>query len=118
VDDRLTGRRGHGGGELRLRPLGRGLLWREELTVDWGDGRPLRGHREYHLVPVGPGWEVRHADGALFHLWRPGDTVTHPCADDLYTGVVDGSARAWRVVWEVRGPRKDHRIETGFSRAG
>ncbi len=72
----------------------RRYLWRDDLSVWFEDGRFF-----HHVPPAG------------------GDTG-HWCAPDQYDGRYDFSGwPVWRCIWEVRGPRKDYRMETEYRRA-
>lgn len=66
--------------------------------------------------------EVLYEDGRFFHLARvrgASCAVRHDCGPDLYEGeyLFDAPDR-WRLVWRVRGPRKDYRMETLHERIG
>ena len=61
------------------------------------------------------GWFVHFSDGRPFHPWAIGETVTHPCAPDTYTGRIDGTGdpvTRWDVVWQATGPEKDYLMTT------
>lgn len=68
----------------------------------------------------GPGLCVAFADGRPFHRVPPGGgAVSHWCDPDQYDGLYDFSAwPAFRVTWEVRGPRKAYRMVTDYRREG
>ncbi|MEU8703135.1 DUF6314 family protein [Streptomyces sp. NPDC048680] len=87
---------------------------RGEFT--WG-GETRPASREHLFEPAGGGAAfVRFADGRPFHSLdlREGRYVAdHPCAEDVYRGEFSVLATdCWRVVWTVRGPAKDLRLET------
>ena len=69
-------------------------------------------------------WEadltVRFADGRFFHrVPGEGGEVSHWCDPDQYDGSYDFSDwPAFAVVWRVRGPRKDYRMQTRYWREG
>lgn len=122
VLDRRTGTRGCVHGALVVTDEGGRLHWAERGTLRW-DGREVPVERTYLLVPgIEPGIEpqVLFADGRPFHPWRPGEWVEHPCAEDLYRGLVTADAahpvERVLVVWEVRGPAKDQRLVTRLRR--
>jgi len=70
-------------------------LWRDDLTVWFDDGR------FFHSVPV------------------RGGACAHWCDPDQYDGQYDFSRwPEWRCIWQVRGPRKDYRMVTGYSPIG
>ena len=71
----------------------RAYLWKPDLTVWFEDGR------YFHQVP-GEGGETGH--------W---------CDPDQYDGCYDFAGwPIWRVCWDVRGPRKDYRMESEYRR--
>jgi hypothetical protein len=112
--DRRAGQSGHVTGWLELTLRGSVVHWLELGELAWG-GRRFEVTRELHVVAADAGgWDVRFTDGRLFHPWRPGELVEHPCAADLYRGLiaVDRSRTRLRVLWDVAGPGKDQRILT------
>jgi hypothetical protein len=111
--DRRAGQFGYVRGWLELTLVGGVVHWLELGELDW-DGRTFEVTCELHLVRVGDDWEVRFTDGRLFHPWRPGSCVEHPCRNDLYRGLVriDPARQRLRVLWDVRGPAKHQRIVT------
>jgi hypothetical protein len=115
VADRRLGVQGTVVGELVVKAERDGLRWAERGTLRW-DGRSHPVSRTYLLREGPDGWEVRFADGRLFHPWRPGVTVTHPCRADVYTGLVTVDGGRMRTLWDVRGPAKDQRLVTRYAR--
>jgi hypothetical protein len=106
-------------GTATFAPDAAGLRWSEtgRMRIAGYDG-PAR--RELRVVPSGDGWEVRFADGSLFHplaLARVAAPVEHHCRADRYRGVyaVEGPD-AFTVRWRVRGPRKDQRLDARYVR--
>lgn len=64
-------------------------------------------------------WFVTFEDGRDFHPWRPGTSVEHVCAPDLYVGTVGrASTDRWTVQWHVTGPHKDYTMTSVLSRSG
>ena len=107
---------GHGtvSGWLELTLVGGVVHWLELGVLHWG-GQTYEVTRELHIIRDDDGaWQVRFTDGRLFHPWRPGEQVEHPCKADLYRGliVVDDSLTRLRVLWDVIGPLKTQRIVT------
>lgn len=100
-------------GWLELTYVGTTVHWLELGELTWF-GRTYEVTRELHIVPAGAGWQVRFTDGRIFHDWRPGEQVEHPCGKDLYRGLIDVDAALTRlrVLWDVSGPLKDQRIIT------
>ncbi|MGN6333357.1 MAG: DUF6314 family protein [Motilibacteraceae bacterium] len=119
VLDRRSGLRGCVHGSLVVTDEGERLRWAERGTLRW-DGREVPVERTYLLVPGSSGGvpEVLFADGRPFHPWRPGEWVEHPCAEDLYRGLVTGHRERVRLVWEARGPAKDQRLVSRLRREG
>lgn len=113
--DRLTGTLGRVEGTLTIEDAGDGLRWFEAGVLLW-DGLRLDVSREYGLRPGPDGWWMTFADGRPFHPWTPGEHVTHPCAQDLYRGLVDVRPDAIRTLWDVTGPAKSQRIITRLRR--
>jgi hypothetical protein len=112
--DRRAGQFGRVTGWLELTLRGSVVHWLELGELAWG-GERFEVTRELHIVRTAhEGWEVRFTDGRLFHPWRPGELVEHPCAADLYRGLirVDPGRTRLRVLWDVAGPEKDQRIVT------
>ena len=98
----------HEVGELKLPQevpfaASRRLLWRAEAT-DTGDG----------------GIEVLYEDGAPFHRIAGKARVVqawHACGQDDYEVSYNFTRwPEWRMIWRVRGPRKDYTSISDFSR--
>ncbi len=127
IDDRYARARLRVTGTAVLGPAGDGRVrWHEEGLLERPGSEPAAVQRTLLLVP-GPGdeprWQVTFEDGRPFHAWTPGVEVDHPCAEDLYRGLVEvpsaahgGAAARWTVTWRVRGPAKDHTIVTTYRR--
>lgn len=101
-------------GWLELTLVGGVVHWLELGELRWG-GQTYEVTRELHIVRGDTdGWDVRFTDGRMFHPWRPGGHVQHPCGRDLYRGLiaVDESRTRLRVLWDVSGPLKSQRIMT------
>jgi hypothetical protein len=113
-------RRGRFEGVATFSRAGHGLVWDERGEIAFGDHRgPAR--RRLLLLPHGTGWEVRFEDGRPFHLLDLSAgrcAAGHDCGADRYDGAFDVLAEdAFKVAWVVRGPRKDQRIVSRYSRA-
>lgn len=114
--DLRTGARGTVVGTLEITSDGDGARWFERGAFTWG-GVTREATRSLRLARMDGAWWLTFADGGLFHPWRPGSDVEHPCRADLYRGRIDvESLRAMRMSWEVTGPDKDHRYDTQFRR--
>lgn len=116
--DQRAGRFGIVEGSLTLRAEGGLIAWHEEGTLRWNGSRtPIS--RDYQLRHTDEGWWMEFADGRAFHPWRPGHWVSHPCAADVYDGLVSITGPdSWRTLWDVRGPDKSQRIITRLTRTG
>jgi len=119
--DRRAGVRHVFTGTALATPEGDGLLLDE--TVAWQvGGQSLTGHRRLHLAFPAP-WRavVRFADGRFFHnldLTAGVGGMHHDCPPDRYRGRYRLlGPDAFRVLWLVRGPRKDLVLATDFRRA-
>jgi hypothetical protein len=104
-------------GTLDLVADGGAVGWHERGTLRW-DGRDLEVYRDLHVERRAEGWMVCFADGREFHPWRLAAPVTHPCRADTYCGLlaVDRERTRLRVVWDVTGPAKRHRLFTRATR--
>jgi hypothetical protein len=103
-------------GTLSLVEDGPVIRWRERGTLRW-QNTDLAVTRELLIVEEPGGWQVRFVDGRLFHPWRPGAVVEHPCNADLYRGIVDVRPNLLRILWDVLGPAKDQRLFTRCRRS-
>ena len=123
IDDRLAGERVVVDAEACLDRSGDGRVrWHEEGLLR----RPSQPgaasvFRTLWVEPPHddePAWWVTFEDGRRFHPWSPGTQVEHPCAPDVYRGLVEvvDPDRTWSVVWQARGPRKDYTITSAYRR--
>ncbi len=92
-----------------------GYSWRETGTVSW-DGRSAPAFRNLALRIEEGRWWMTFADGRPFHPWRLDEPVVHPCAADTYRGRLTLDGDRLRVLWDVTGPTKQHRIITTHRR--
>jgi len=107
---------GTAAGELILQAQGDEIAWREQGTLRW-NGTELPFTRAYQLRRVDAEWWLFFSDGRPFHAWHPDCWVDHPCRADLYRGLITITGDdTWQTSWELRGPAKDQRIVTEFSR--
>ena len=76
--------------------------------------------RRYLWCAVAGGVDVCFADGSDFHhfaLGQPVVTAWHDCLPDLYEVSYNFTHWPdWRVIWRVRGPRKDYTMITDYRR--
>jgi len=91
--------------------------WHERGALTW-DGRRLDVYRDLRIERRDGGWVVCFEDGREFHPWRLATPVVHPCRADTYCGLlaVDRGRTRLRVVWDVNGPAKQHRLFTRATR--
>lgn len=118
VDDRLAGERREVRGSATLeRVADDHVRWTEEGVMRW-PGHEVPVGRELAVRLVAGAWVVHFSDGRVFHPWRVGEQVDHPCAPDHYTGRidVDPDGAGWTVVWHSRGPAKDYVLTTRHTR--
>lgn len=115
VDDRRAGERRDvvGTATLTVESADR-VRWTEEGVMTWG-GRSVPVSRTLYVDRNGDDWFVHFSDGRPFHPWAVGQRVEHPCAPDVYRGVIgaDGDpVRSWTVEWHAVGPEKDYVMTT------
>lgn len=120
IRDFRAGVRGAVEGAARFRRAGDDLLYEESGRLNLGDyeGTAVRAYR--YLFPVPERARVCFADGGFFHELGLGNgwcEAVHLCGGDRYAARFEVlSPEAWRVVWRIRGPRKDLLIESRYGR--
>lgn len=118
VTDLRTGQRGRFAGTLSVAVDGTGYSWREQGELTWGEYTGTAG-RLLRLARRDGEWWMCFADGRLFHPWRPGGELVHPCAADVYRGaLVFENPDRFEITWDVTGPAKRQRIVSRMSRSG
>lgn len=100
------------------------LICAEAMTIDYGGNR-IAGEQTTiwrFQDPCGP--DLYFRDARFFcamrfrevrGVWRA--EFSHDCGEDRYEGaalVTDESN--WRLLWTVKGPRKDYSLDTAYSR--
>ncbi|SFQ26414.1 hypothetical protein SAMN05421853_103114 [Roseivivax halotolerans] len=119
--DRTLGQLSQGQGSVNLVRDGEGLIYDEEITLSLPGQKPITGTRRYLWTAHPRGVEIFFDDGRPFHLMdlsEPQPSDLHDCAPDRYQVIYDlADWPVWGAVWEVRGPRKDYRMDTLFVRA-
>ena len=93
------------------------------MLVNYG-GRRWPAEQELHWRFWGGAGELYFADGRFFcamdlkrvaESWRA--DLVHECGEDFYEGEIEiSSENSWRLVWRVKGPRKDYTLATSFER--
>jgi len=124
IDDQSRDKTGEMSGSASFRDDGPDLIYAEtgRLTLGAHTGDAVQSYRYAFPEPGrAPGRaEVRFMDGRDFHHLDLGSgfcEVTHLCGEDVYAGRIEARGPdAWRVRWEITGPRKKMNIETDFSR--
>ncbi len=100
---------------------GGALALTEEGTLRLPGAAPLKASRRYLWRPgQGGAIEILFEDGRPFHVIAPGlkPEAEHLCPPDLYRVAYDFTAWPdWRAVWRVKGPRKDYRMTSRYTRA-
>ena len=120
VQDHRVGHDGRLTGAAVFLPQEGGLLYREEgrFSIGEHEGPALQSYR--YAFPSLARAEVSFSDGRFFHdldltagTWR----CTHLCGDDRYDGDFAAlGADVWRVVWTVKGTRKDLVLDSTYRR--
>ena len=102
-------------GTATWRPEGERLAYEETGEMRMPGQPPMRAERRYL-------WDadlaVLFPDGRFFHSVPPrGGRAEHRCAPDHYVASYDFAEwPAFRVTWEVSGPRKAYRSVTRYRR--
>lgn len=100
------------------------LTCTEAMTIDYGGSR-IAGEQTTiwrFQGPLGPDLYFRDARffcAMRFHeehgVWSA--EFSHDCGEDRYEGAARiADENNWRLVWNVRGPRKDYSLDTAYSR--
>ncbi|MEM1431513.1 MAG: DUF6314 family protein [Pseudomonadota bacterium] len=126
IADRRAGEAGTFSGRAVFTPDADGLRYREAGGLRL-PGRPALQAERVYLWRAAAGWiDVRFDDGRPFHRFAPpsagdggaGPDAPHLCGRDLYqVRYAFESGSSWSAVWEVRGPRKDYRLVSHYTRA-
>lgn len=120
IEDRLGRQAGRFEGRAVLAPGGDGLVYEEAGTLTLGAAAPMQATRRYLWRAEGGLIAVEFDDGRHFHAFDPNadrPEAHHDCAPDVYDVRYDfDNWPEWRAVWEVRGPRKDYRMESLYRR--
>ncbi|MCY4335071.1 MAG: DUF6314 family protein [Litoreibacter sp.] len=126
IQDHLTDTKGTLTGEARFAEREPGVLdYIESKSLSLGAQPPLEATRRYIWEQDEGRIFVRFEDGRDFHEIR-GDRLLpdaeHFCDPDLYHVSYDftrWSAKRpkWRAMWRVKGPRKDYRMISDYTRS-
>ena len=124
LDRRIEDRRGASdgvfSGEARFAAEGTDALhYREDGTMRMGT-HTMKASQAYRWQFDARGADVAFTDGRPFHRVAPREgtaTALHDCPPDTYRVVYRfETPDRWRQRWIVTGPRKDHTIESVFTR--
>lgn len=109
------GRVTHVAGRTVWRREGAGLICEEAGEMHMAGHAPMQVARRYIW---GADLTVYFEDGRFFHQIPPeGGAAAHWCDPDQYDGCYDFSLwPRFRVIWRVRGPRKDYQMVTDYWR--
>lgn len=96
------------------------LHYNERGTLRFAGGAPVLAERRYRWIFEENDVRVTHDDDTPFHSFaRVGasEATPHLCGADMYNGTY-AFARFpdWQVTWTVKGPRKDYRSVTQYTR--
>jgi len=126
IDDRFGDRRGRATGvsDFLAAAETTDLACKDALIIDYGGNR-IDGAQSTTWRfedPAGP--DLYFQDGRFFcsarfekigDAWRA--PLMHRCGDDKYDGdVIVASENSWRLIWRVKGPRKDYTLDTRYDR--
>ncbi|WP_299619643.1 DUF6314 family protein [Pelagibius sp.] len=121
IDDGRLDQLGRFDGSAAFAVDGDHLIYEEdgELRLGAHKGPAFQTYR--YTFPSRQRAEVCFSDGRPFHdldLSSGRWACRHLCSDDCYEGAFTALDRdSLRVVWSVRGPRKDLRLDSHYSRA-
>lgn len=95
------------------------LCYSEKGMVTAPDGKTLLAERQYYWQQGHNGEiEVLFDDKRYFHAFSAVQThADHLCGEDYYQ--VDYAFQqwpSWSSIWEVKGPRKDYRMESNYTK--
>lgn len=98
-----------------------GMIYREVGELGFGDSEgALEATHLFLWKPHPRGIEIFLQDGKLFHLMQMDRLMPdseHFNTPDMYYIIYDFSQwPSWGVQWRVRGPAKDFRMNTTYSR--
>ncbi len=120
IEDMRAGRTGWFEGQARLTADGQGLAYRELGELRLGGARPLAASRRFLWRAEADGIAVLYEDGTPFHRIAGGAPVVqafHACGPDDYEVSYNFTRwPAWRVIWRVRGPRKEYVSVSDYTR--
>lgn len=119
IEDHWMGTTGLFEGLARFTPDGQGLGYHEVGELKLPQEVPLAASRRFLWRRDADGIEVLYEDGTLFHRIAGNTRVVqawHACGQDDYEVSYNFTHWPdWRMIWRVRGPRKDYTSISDFS---
>ncbi|MEL6682144.1 MAG: DUF6314 family protein [Pseudomonadota bacterium] len=107
-------------GQAQFTAIDGGLRYAEQGVLVFAGGAPIKAERSYLWHFEADEVHVAHADGAPFHSFMLGgdpEATPHHCGEDLYRGIYSFVRFPdWQVTWTVKGPRKNYRSVTQYTR--
>jgi Family of unknown function (DUF6314) len=120
IEDEWMGTTGLFEGVARFSRDARGLGYQEVGELKLPQEAPMAASRRYLWRDEPGGIAVLYEDGRFFHRIRTGATVVqdwHVCGGDEYDVTYNFTHWPdWRMIWKVRGPRKDYLSISDFTR--
>jgi len=126
IDDRRAGRAGAAVGEAMIAARGdtATAICAETLMIDYAGQRFAGEQTMLWRFDDADGPTLFSRDGRFLVAMRfrqdgglARASFSHECNEDLYKGAAEISDESsWRLVWNVRGPRKDYTLDTRYSR--
>jgi len=112
IEDEWSGVTGLFEGIARFTPDGLGLAYHEMGELKLPQEAPLAATRRYLWREDAAGIDVLYEDGRPFHRIATDRRISwdqHDCAPDSYEVTYTFAHwPEWRMIWKVRGPRKDY----------
>lgn len=120
IEDEWMGTTGLFEGVARFTPDARGLAYHEVGELKLPQEVPMAASRRYLWRAEPGGIAVLYEDGRYFHRIREAADVVqdwHVCGEDEYDVTYNFTHwPKWRMIWKVRGPRKDYVSISDFLR--
>jgi len=120
IEDEWMGTTGLFEGVARFAPDAHGLRYHEVGELKLPQEPPMAASRKFLWRAHADDIEVLYEDGAPFHRIAGGADVVqawHACGQDDYEVSYNFTHwPAWRMIWKVRGPRKDYVSISDFTR--
>jgi len=122
IEDEWMGTTGLFEGVARFSPDPQGLAYHETGELRLPQEAPMVASRRFLWRADAGGIAVHFDDGRPFHRIAAGARVVqdwHHCQPDDYEVSYNFTRWPdWRMIWRVRGPRKDYTAISDFTRIG